>query len=237
MSGMDGTKTPKTSNSRHGSYQTAGSLAGPPPALDLETLGLAATLAAMRATGTAPRLSDLIAAQPDSAGALANAVMAEMAAAADVGDLEMLPPEPAHRGAAIVASQQFDALVAEASASYGAPTSEAEGETTAASEAMSLLALAHERGFDAARLAAEVMLSSTLIDWLDCAAIPIERQPDALVFHLVGALSVERARISRALAAGASDADTGDVLGIIAADPSLTPLQRDYWLTLLAADE
>ncbi len=119
--------------------------------------------------------------------------------------------------------------MAEAPALYSATTSAAGG----------LLALAHQQGLDAETLAARIMLAPDALRWLDRVALPPERQPDALVAHLVGALGVERERVRAALAQGAAArdtvAETTDLIGMLSATESMTPVQRSYWSALLSS--
>ena len=125
------------------------------------------------------------------------------------------------------------ALVAERSTPY-----QAYAENAAVQAGSGLLDLARSRGFDAAALAAQVMLTPAAIQWLDRVALPIERQPEALVSHLVGALGVEWARVRAALAAGEPLAGADAMLGLadlLARHGSLSAAQRRYWDGLLAS--
>ena len=223
----------------------------PEPSLD--TLALAELLAALRAAGDEPRLSDLIAALPqEAAGALADAVMSVM-----LGMEEAESDEGAGSGALSPGTQRgvdalfgveslatleasritgsrdvrddMRALVAEAptvySVSTSAPSSATEG----------LLALARKRGLDAGTLGEQTMLSSAAIDWLDRVTLPRDQQPEALISHLAGALGVDWERIAAALAQGESAADTSMLIGMLSATEILAPWQREYWLALLAS--
>lgn len=133
-------------------------------------------------------------------------------------------------------------LVAERLASYQARAeNEENGENEESGEVQAgsgLLDLARSRGFDAEALAAQIMLTQAAIQWLDAIALPRERQPDALVSHLVGALGVERARVRAALAAGepldAADA-SASLADLLTRHGSLSVAQRDYWVTLPAS--
>jgi hypothetical protein len=101
-----------------------------------------------------------------------------------------------------------------------------------------LLALAHGQGIDAETLAAQIMLSPDALRWLDRVALPLDDQPDALVFHLVGALGVTRERVQEALSLASSSTDTDaaapDLAGMLTTSASLTPSQRAYWAAQLA---
>jgi hypothetical protein len=103
-----------------------------------------------------------------------------------------------------------------------------------------LLALAREQGMDAEALATRIMLSPEALRWLDRVALPRDAQPDALVFHLVGALGTPRERVQEALTRGNAatdtniDADAHDLAGMLTTNASLTPAQRAYWATQLA---
>ncbi len=121
------------------------------------------------------------------------------------------------------------ARVAEASAPYIAMADEAAGEP------LGLLALAQGRQMEVEALAAQVMLSPDALRWLDRMALPPERQPDALVFHLVGALGTTSERVRAALAQGETSGEEIDPAGMLATDESLTAAQRAYWATLLGA--
>jgi len=107
-----------------------------------------------------------------------------------------------------------------------------------AAEAVGLLALAHGQWIDAEALAAQIMLSPGALRWLDRVALPLDDQPDALVFHLVGALGVLRERVREALSLGNSatdtDIDASDLAGMLTTSASLTPSQRAYWAAQLA---
>jgi hypothetical protein len=96
------------------------------------------------------------------------------------------------------------ARVAKAPAFYG----------TTAETAMGLLALAlaHGQRIDVEALAAQVMLWPDVLRWLDRVALLRERQPDALVSHLVGALGAASERVCEALANGENGADTFTVI-------------------------
>lgn len=134
------------------------------------------------------------------------------------------------------------ALVAERLASYQAGAEHEETEETEENGEVQaesgLLDLARSQGFDAEALAAQIMLTPAAVQWLDAIALPLERQPDALVSHLVGALGVERARVRMALAAGEplAEADASEVVAdLLTRHGSLSATQRDYWDTLLAS--
>ena len=224
----------------------------------LDTLALAEWLAELRAAGDAPQLSALIAALPDAAGDLANATMLDaLVAEADDPQAGEPPVERASEGvtppvlspgaqravADIFGAGDAGALamVAETPAAYGvsyAVTTEAE-----AVAAVGLLALAREQGMDAEALAARIMLSPEALSWLDRVALPRDAQPDALVFHLVGALGTPRERVQEALTRGNAatdtniDADAHDLVGMLTTNASLTPAQRAYWVTQLAGRE
>jgi hypothetical protein len=224
----------------------------------LDTLALAEWLAELRAAGDAPQLSALIAALPDAAGDLANATMLDaLVAEADDPQAGEPPVERASEGvtppvlspgaqravADIFGAGDAGALamVAETPAAYGvsyAVTTEAE-----AVAAVGLLALAREQGMDAEALAARIMLSPEALSWLDRVALPRDAQPDALVFHLVGALGTPRERVQEALTRGNAatdtniDVDAHDLVGMLTTNASLTPAQRAYWVTQLAGRE
>jgi len=121
------------------------------------------------------------------------------------------------------------AMVAETPASYEV-TMEA-----VAAEAVGLLALAHGQGIDAEALAAQIMLSPDVLRWLDRVALPLDGQPDALVFHLVGALGVLRERVQDGLSLGSSatNTDASNLASMLTTSPSLTPSQRVYWAAQL----
>jgi hypothetical protein len=93
---------------------------------------------------------------------------------------------------------------------------------------------------DAEALATWIMLSPEALRWLDRVALPRDAQPDALVFHLVGALGTPRERVQEALTRGNAatdtniDADAHDLAGMLTTNASLTPAQRAYWATQLA---
>ncbi|HKW23727.1 MAG TPA: hypothetical protein VJO13_20270 [Ktedonobacterales bacterium] len=228
----------------------------------LDTLALAEWLAELRAAGDAPQLSALIAALPDAAGDLANATMLDALVAEAEADDPQAGEPPVERASEGVMSPVLLpgeqravadifgvedagslAMVAETPAAYGvsyAVTTEAE-----AVAAVGLLALAHEQGMDAEALAARIMLSPEALSWLDRIALPLDHQPDALVFHLVGALGTPRERVQEALTRGNADmdadadADTSahDLAGMLTTSASLTPAQRAYWATQLAGRE
>jgi hypothetical protein len=219
------------------------------PEPSLESLAHAQALAEMRAAGDLPRLSALIAALPDATDALPDATMAESAESAEQRDMPeevAAPLSPGTQrgvlsifGAGDIASlaggrasggrDDAVALVAETPAVYSATTSAAGG----------LLALAYQQGLDAETLAARMMLAPDALRWLDRVALPPERQPEALVAHLVGALGVERERVAAALAQGAAARDTApeasDLIGMLSATESMTPVQRSYWSALLSS--
>lgn len=221
-----------------------------PSAPSLEALALAEALERMRAAGEAPRPGQLLAqfravlaGSPDAAGSLADALLAStetddtedaptqlslgtlrgLAAifGTDDGAAEDAPSTPAYRVGD--AGHESPALVAETPASYQAGAG--------------LLALARGQRLDTEVIAARVMLTPAALDWLDRTALPPDRQPEALVAHLVGALGVERARVRAALALGeplaSVKADT--LMELLARAGSLTPAQRNYWDTLLSS--
>ncbi|HEX5156354.1 MAG TPA: hypothetical protein VFW17_03970 [Ktedonobacterales bacterium] len=226
----------------------------------LDTLALAEWLAELRAAGDAPQLSALIAALPDAAGDLANATMLDALVAEAEADDPQAGEPPVERasegvtppvlspGAQRAVADIFGAgdagalaMVAETPAAYGvsyAVTTEAE-----AVAAVGLLALAREQGMDAEALAARIMLSPEALSWLDRVALPRDAQPDALVFHLVGALGTPRERVQEALTRGNAatdtniDVDAHDLVGMLTTNASLTPAQRAYWVTQLAGRE
>ena len=228
------------------------------PEPSFATLALAQALAEMRAAGDIPRLSALIAALPDATDALAAATMAVSAESderrdalnAEQGDTPGAVATPlspgTQRGITAIfgagdlaplagASGGRDdavALVAETPALYSATSA-----TTSA--AGGLLTLAYQQGLDAETLAARIMLAPDALRWLDRVALPPERQPEALVAHLVGALGVESERVGAALAQGAAArgaaAETTDLIGILSATESMTPTQRSYWSALLSS--
>lgn len=219
----------------------------PPP----DTLALAEWLAELRAAGDVPPLSALIAALPDAAGDLADATMLdalveEERSVEGISEEATLPAlsSGAQRAVAdIFGAEDTEALamVAETPASY-AVTMEA-----GAAEVVGLLALAHGQGLDAEALAAQIMLSPDVLRWLDRVALPPEDQPDALVFHLVGALGAPRERVREALALGiaftntgidtAMDVDAGGLARTLTTSASLTPAQCAYWAAQLAGQQ
>lgn len=225
----------------------------------LDTLALSEWLAERRGAGDDPQLSALIAALPDAAGDLADAVMldallAEAEAEAEAngfqaeatgveGVSEEATPPALSSGAQRAVADIFGfgagdanalAMVAETSASY-AVTTEAEA---GAGATVGLLALAQEQGMDAEALAARIMLSPEAVRWLDRVALPRDAQPDALVFHLVGALDLPRERVQDALTCGntATDADANasELADVLTTSAPLTPAQRVYWAAQLA---
>jgi hypothetical protein len=224
-----------------------------PSAPSLESLALAEALERMRAAGEAPRLGQLpgqfravLAGSPDAAGSLADALLAStetddtedtedaptplslgtlrgLAAifGTDDGAAEDAPSTPAYR--VVDAGYESPALVAETPASYQAGAG--------------LLALARGQRLDTEALAARVMLTPAALGWLDRTALPPDRQPEALVAHLVGALGVERARVCAALALGEplASVKADSLMELLARAGSLTPAQRNYWDTLLSS--
>jgi hypothetical protein len=218
----------------------------PPREHTLDALALAEWLAELRAAGAAPQLSALIAALPDAAGDLADATMLDaLVAEAEADDLqagidgmsEEAMPSAVSPGAQRAVADIFGAgdadalaMVAETPASY-AVTIE-----TGAAELVGLLSLARRQGLDTAGLAARIMLSPDALRWLDRVALPLDHQPDALVFHLVGALGVPRERVEEALTLGSADidADARDLADMLTTSASLTPGQRAYWAAQLA---
>ncbi len=220
----------------------------PSPGPSLDALALAEWLAEQRAAGNVPRLSALIAALPDAAGELADATMMDAVAESEEppeSESGAKPP-PLSLGAqraltAIFGAGDLPALaehedrdednmlarVAETPAVYSAGV--------ATDESVGLLALAAEQHIDAAALAAQVMLSPDALRWLDRLALPREQQPDALVYHLVGALGVTIERVRAALSHGEIGAETADLASTLATSEMLTPAQRGYWSALLAA--
>ena len=212
----------------------------------LDALALADWLAELRAAGDVPPLSALIAALPDAdaVGDLADATMLDALVAeerADHGISDEATPPALSPGAQRAVADIFGAgdadalaMVAETPASYEV-TMEA-----VADKAVGLLALAHGQGIDVEALAAQIMLSPDVLRWLDRVALPLDDQPDALVFHLVGALGALRERVQEALSLGSSatntDIDTGasDLAGMLTTSASLTPSQRAYWAAQLA---
>lgn len=233
----------------------------PPHEPSLDTLAQAEWLAEARAAGDVPLLSALIAATPDAAGDLADATMLDalvaesetdslqLGGASVKGISEDVTLQALSSGAQRAVADIFGAgdagalaMVAETPASYAyAVTTEAEA---GAGAAVSLLALAYGQGMDAEALAARIMLSPEAVRWLDRVALPLDHQPDALVFHLVGALGVPRERVQDALTHGhtAMDADTATDIDVNAPEladalttsASLTPAQRAYWAARLA---
>jgi len=225
--------------------------AQPPHEPSPDTLALAEWLAELRAAGDVPPLSALIAALPDAAGELADATMLDALVEEDISDngiSEAAAPPALSSGAQRVIADIFGAgateelaMVAETPASY-VVTME-----TGAAEVVGLLALAHGQGLDAEALAAQIMLSPDVLRWLDRVALPPDDQPDALVFHLVGALGAPRERVREALSQGiaftntdidtAMDVDAGDLVHILTTSASLTPTQRAYWAAQLARQQ
>ncbi|HEX5546998.1 MAG TPA: hypothetical protein VFX24_06265 [Ktedonobacterales bacterium] len=223
----------------------------------LDALALTEWLAERRAAGDAPHLDALIATLPDAAGDLADAAMLDaLVAESEADDLqageppvertsEDVTPPALSLGAQRAVADIFGAggaealaMVAETPAAY-AVTTEAE-----AGAAVGLLALAAEQEMDAEALAARIMLSPEAVRWLDRVALPFDHQPDALVFHLVGALGVLRERVQEALTRGNADTDTDaatdidadapELAGMLTTSASLTPAQRAYWAAQLA---
>jgi hypothetical protein len=221
-----------------------------PSAPSLESFALAEALERMRAAGEAPRPGQLpgqfravLAGSPDAAGSLADALLAStetddtedaptqlslgtlrgLAAifGTDDGAAEDAPSTPAYR--VVDAGYESPALVAETPASYQAGAG--------------LLALARGQRLDTEVIAARVMLTPAALDWLDRTALPPDRQPEALVAHLVGALGVERARVCAALALGEplASVKADSLMELLARAGSLTPAQRNYWDTLLSS--
>ena len=229
------------------------------PSLDM--LSLAEWLAEQRAAGDVPQLSALIAAMPDAAGDLADATMLDALVAeveaeveAEAGGLQVgeasvegisehvTPPalaSGAQRAVAdIFGAGDMDALamVAETPSLYAVMVHAEAGAE------VGLLALAHEQGMDADALAARIMLSPETLRWLDRVALPRDAQPDALVFHLVGALGLPRERVQEALTRGDTATDTDTAIGadaselvdVLTTSAALTPAQRAYWSARLA---
>ena len=229
------------------------------PRPSLETLALAEALARIRAAGETSSLSQALAtlnAAPDAAvGAVADALMANVVNSDDDSDgvdvadsderADALSPGTQRALAAIFgtgnAPTHYDvadedgadedehdalALVAETSAAY---------ETRQA--APGLLDLARSRRLDAESLAARLMLTPEALRWLDRVALPPERQPEALVAHLVGALGVDRARVGAALAAGEplTGEDAASLIDLLARNGTLSVLERSYWDALLSS--
>lgn len=215
----------------------------------LDALALAEEFATMHAAGEAPRLSELIGAQPDAISALADATMAHLAERTDEPDIldtlsvaesaaAQLSPGTLRALDSVfgaVMSSLPDgypltgtrddamALVAETPVPYGATVHDASG----------LLALAYSQGMDAEVLAGQVMLSAEVIRWLDRVSFPTASQPDALVAHLAGALHIERERVRTALARGEASAEEVTFVGMLSAPKSLTPTQQGYWMSAL----
>ena len=240
----------------NGSSRAAGaSSASSEPSLDV--LALAEMLAQVRAAGDVPRLSALIAALPDAAGPLADALMADEDDLADADDMPSSPSVSLSPGTRRALGSVFDGEGITAPKGYHAPDEDGEipamvaesparyrvSEIVASQERAGLLALAAQQRLEVETLAAQVMLSPEALRWLDHVSIAPEHQPDVLVSHLAGALGVERARIHEALARGAADAETMgavDLMGLmdmLRAANTLTVAQRDYWLTLLLSSE
>ncbi|HEX8729773.1 MAG TPA: hypothetical protein VF739_14170 [Ktedonobacterales bacterium] len=236
----------------------ASSSVWPLPQPSLDALALSETLAHLRVAGAEPRLDQLLAIlneSPDAAGPLADALLAHaddvtlnnvayVANEVDSDERVTALSPGAQRGLAAIFGtaetptpiedalderDQAPMLVAEQAAVY-----QTHDEIGAGS---GLLDLAWSRRLDAESLAAQIMLTPTAIQWLDHVALPLERQPDALVSHLVGALRVERARVHEALAAGeplaGADA-SGRMADLLARHGALTKAQRRYWDALLA---
>ena len=229
----------------------------------LEALALAEALERMRAAGEAPRPGQLpdqlsgqfraaLAGSPDAAGSLADALMDGM----DTDDAEMLATvasaedEPTQlspgtlRGLAAifgtddVAVEDAPSTLAYLVVDEGNESRALVAETPVRYQAdAGLLALARGQRLDVEAFAARVMLTPAALDWLDRIALPPDRQPEALVAHLVGALGVERARVRAALALGEPlanmEADT--LMKLLTRAGSLTPAQRNYWDTLLSS--
>ena len=225
----------------------------PQPEPSLDTLALAETLAERRATDETPhhrRPDELLAALsglPDAPVVLAEALLVA-SDAADSNEQTQAAPDlsPGTRraiaaifggGKAITGRQDEQdeqgeqdeplALVAETAVAYR--VNQEEG-------GAGLLNLARERQLDAEALAAQIMLTPAALDWLDRVALPLGRQPEALVSHLVGALGMERARVSAALAIGEALTGADDqtsLAELLARAGMLTPAQRSYWEALL----
>ena len=219
----------------------------PQPEPSLDTLALAETLAERRATDETPhhrRPDELLAALsglPDAPVVLAEALLVA-SDAADSNEQTQAAPDlsPGTRraiaaifggGKAITGRQDKQdeplALVAETAVVYR--VNQEEG-------GAGLLNLARERQLDAEALAAQIMLTPAALDWLDRVALPPGRQPEALVSYLVGALGVERARVSAALAIGEALTGADDqtsLAELLARAGMLTPAQRSYWEALL----
>lgn len=226
----------------------------PDPSLDV--LALADTLAEIHTTGGAPPLGELISALPAATDVLADALIgysaevaeaeakaeADPAAVAGTATIHLSPgtlralESIVGIGEAETAEETYRAggerdealtMVAEAPAAYNAASDTAD-------EVVGLLALAHRQHLNAEMLAALVMLSPEFIRWLDRVAQPPEHQPDVLVFHLMGALEVERSLVVGALAQGEPAVETSNLIGTLTATEMLTPAQRGYWAALLA---
>lgn len=222
----------------------------PQPEPSLDALALAETLAERRATDETPhhrRPDELLAALsglPDAPVVLAEALLVA-SDAADSNEQTQAAPDlsPGTRraiaaifgGGNAIAGRQDEqdeqgeplALVAETAVAYR--VNQEEG-------GAGLLNLARERQLDAEALAAQIMLTPAALDWLDRVALPLGRQPEALVSHLVGALGVERARVSAALAIGEALTGADDqtsLAELLARAGMLTPAQRSYWEALL----
>jgi hypothetical protein len=216
-------------------------------------LALADALAEIHTTGGAPPLGELISALPAATDVLADALIgysaevaeaeADPAAVAGTATIHLSPgtlralESIVGTGEAETAEETYRAggerdealtMVAEAPAAYSAASDTAD-------EVVGLLALAHRQHLNAEMLAALVMLSSEFIRWLDRVAQPPEHQPDVLVFHLMGALEVERSLVVGALAQGEPAVETSNLIGTLTATEMLTPAQRGYWAALLAA--
>lgn len=222
----------------------------PQPEPSLDALALAETLAERRATDETPhhrRPDELLAALsglPDAPVVLAEALLVA-SDAADSNEQTQAAPDlsPGTRraiaaifgGGNAIAGRQDEqdkqdeplALVAETAVAYR--VNQEEG-------GAGLLNLARERQLDAEALAAQIMLTPAALDWLDRVALPPGRQPEALVSYLVGALGVERARVSAALAIGEALTGADDqtsLAELLARAGMLTPAQRSYWEALL----
>ena len=225
----------------------------PQPEPSLDALALAETLAERRATDETPhhrRPDELLAALsglPDAPVVLAEALLVA-SDAADSNEQTQAAPDlsPGTRraiaaifgGGNAIAGRQDEqdeqdeqgeplALVAETAVAYR--VNQEEG-------GAGLLNLARERQLDAEALAAQIMLTPAALDWLDRVALPLGRQPEALVSYLVGALGVERARVSAALAIGEALTGADDqtsLAELLARAGMLTPAQRSYWEALL----
>ena len=219
----------------------------------LEALALAEALERMRAAGEAPNPGQLLAqfraalaGSPDAAGSLADALIASTETD-DTDDTEDAPtplsPGTLRGLAAIFGTDDVAVEDAPSTLAYlvvdeGNESRALVAETPARYQAdAGLLALARGQRLDVEAFAARVMLTPAALDWLDRIALPPDRQPEALVAHLVGALGVERARVRAALALGeplaSMEADT--LMELLARVGSLTPAQRNYWDTLLSS--